>query len=111
MHGCKSDFSGKALAAPPDDVSCWARKTRRLKLNTNHTISKRILNTHPHSLIGMEDLTGIRDRTKRTHGKKATKKQRRANRHASKWAFAELHSLLTYKATLAGNCCIRVDAD
>ena len=36
---------------------------------------------------------------------------RRANRHASKWAFAELHGLLTYKAALAGSLCIKVDAD
>ena len=87
------------------------QRERRLKLNTNHTNSKRILDTHPHALIGLEDLTGIRDRTKRKHGKKATKKQRRANRHASKWAFAELHAHLAYKAALAGSLCIKVDAD
>ncbi len=84
---------------------------RRLKLNTNHTISKHILSTHPKSFIGLEDLTGIRDRTKRKHGKKATKKQRRVNRHASKWAFAELRSFLDYKAILAGSLCVKVDAD
>jgi putative transposase len=56
-------------------------------------------------------LTGMRDRTKRTHGKRASEKQRRANRHASKWAFAELRELLAYKAALAGSVCIRVDAD
>jgi putative transposase len=82
-----------------------------LKLNTNHIISKRILDTHPHTCIGLEELTGIRDRAKRKHGKKATKKQRRANRHASKWAFAELHGLLAYKAALAGQLGIKVDAD
>jgi putative transposase len=95
-----------------------AGRERRLKLNTNHTISKRILETHSQSLIGLEDLSGIRDRTnrrkKRRKGKKLlplTPKQRRANRHASKWAFAELQSLLVYKATLAGSLCIKIDAD
>ena len=87
------------------------QRERRLKLNTNHTISKRILDTHPHAFIGLEELSGIRDRTKRKRGKKATKRQRRANRHASKWAFAELHGLLAYKAALAGSLCIKVDAD
>jgi putative transposase len=87
------------------------QRERRLKLNTNHTISKRILDTHPHSFIGLEYLTGIRDRTKRKHGKKASKKQRRANRHASKWAFAELRRFLDYKAVLAGSLCVKVDAD
>ena len=41
------------------------QRERRLKLNTNHTISKHILDTHPHAFIGLEDLTGIRERTKR----------------------------------------------
>jgi putative transposase len=87
------------------------QRERRLKLNTNHTIAKRILDTHHHAFIGLEELSGIRDRTKRKHGKKATKRQRRANRHASKWAFAELHGLLAYKAVLSGSLCIKVDAD
>jgi putative transposase len=86
------------------------QRERRLKLNTNHTISKRILDTHPHAFIGLEELNGIRDRTKRKRGKRATKKQRRANRHASTWAFAELHSFLAYKAVLSGSLCIKVDA-
>ena len=86
-------------------------RERRLKLNTNHAIAKHILDTHPHACIGLEALSGIRDRTKRKHGKKATKRQHRANRHASKWAFSELHGLLTYKAALAGSLCIKVDAD
>ena len=56
-------------------------------------------------------MNGIRERTKRKRGKKASKKQRRANRHASKWAFAELQSFLDYKAVLAGSLCVKVDAD
>jgi putative transposase len=88
-----------------------ARRERRLKQQTNHDISKQILETHPQSLIGLEELTGIRDRTKRKHGKKASKKQRKTNRHASKWAFAELHAFLDYKARLNGSLCIKVDAD
>ncbi|HEU5199846.1 MAG TPA: transposase [Ktedonobacterales bacterium] len=87
------------------------QRERRLKLNTNHTISKHILDTHPHAFIGLEDLTHIRERLSRKHGKKASKKQRRANRHASKWAFAELHSFLDYKAVLSGSLCVKVDAD
>ncbi len=88
-----------------------ARRERRLKLNTNHAISKRILDTHPRAFIGLEDLAGIRERTKRKHGKRASQKQRKANRHASKWAFAELQSFIAYKAALAGSVCIKIDAD
>ncbi len=85
-------------------------RERRLKLHTNHTIAKRIVEQYPHSIIGLEHLTDIRERTKRKRGKKATKKQRRANRHASAWTFAELHSILAYKAALAGSMTAKVDA-
>ena len=88
-----------------------SQRERRLQLSINHRISKQILDTHPKSVLGLEDLNGIRERVKRKRGKQATKKQRRANRHASKWAFAELRELLAYKAALAGSVCIRVDAD
>lgn len=93
-------------------------RERRFKLNVNHNIAKTIVTQHPQALIGLEDLTGIRERTKRRKhrrkGKKflpSTLKQRRANRHASKWAFAELHDYIMYKAILAGSITIKVDAD
>ena len=47
-----------------------ALRERRFKLSTTHTIAKQILDTHPTSFLGLEDLTGIRDRTKRTRGKR-----------------------------------------
>jgi putative transposase len=95
-------------------------RERRLKLQVNHRIAKSIVTSHPHTLIGLEELTGIRERTKRRkrRGKKngrgtepVSKKARRANRHASQWAFAELHGMLSYKAMLAGSLAIKVDAD
>ena len=86
-------------------------RERRLKLHTNHTIAKRIVQHHPHSLIGIENLADIREReTRRKRGKQASKKQRQANGHASKWAFAELQSLIAYKATFAGSIVVKVDA-
>ena len=42
-----------------------AGRERRLKLQTNHTIAKQIVNAHPHTLIGLEELSGIRERTRR----------------------------------------------
>src|SRR6266700_5172791 len=50
-------------------------RERRLKQDANHVVSKRIVEAHPHALIGLENLTDIRERTKRKKGKKATKKQ------------------------------------
>jgi len=94
-------------------------RERRLKLQTNHSIAKQIVQAHPSTLIGLEDLTGIRERTRRRtrrHEKRGkgtvpvSSKARRANRHASKWAFAELHCVIAYKALLSGSLTIQVDA-
>src|SRR5205085_11188100 len=54
-------------------------RERRLKQDANHVVSKRIVTRHPHSLIGLENLTDIRERLIRKKGKKASKKQRKAN--------------------------------
>jgi IS605 OrfB family transposase len=85
-------------------------RERRFKQDRNHVISRRLVDACPHSLLGLENLTHIRERTKRRHGRKASQKQRKANGHASQWAFAELHGYLAYKALLAGSMAVKVDA-
>ncbi len=87
-----------------------AGRERRLKADANHVVSARIVTHYPHSLIGLEDLTDIRERTRRKRGKRASKKQRRANVAYSKWSFAELHGMLAYKALRAGSMAIKVDS-
>jgi transposase len=82
----------------------------RLKPDRHHLISRRIVDAYPHRLLGREDLTPIRERTTRVQGKRASVKQRKAKRHASKWAFAELHGSIAYKAPLAGSMAVKVDA-
>src|SRR6266446_7751601 len=42
-----------------------AQRERRLKQQANHVVSKHIVTTYPHALIGLEQLTDIRDRTRR----------------------------------------------
>ncbi len=97
-----------------------AQRERRLKLQANHLVAKKITEQHPHALIGLEYLTDIRERTRRrTHKRrnvgKGTErvppKARKANRVYSQWSFAELHDLISYKAVLAGSQAIKVDAD
>jgi putative transposase len=85
-------------------------RERRLKQDANHVVSKRIIEEHPHALIGLENLTDIHERAKRKRGKKATSAQRKANARQSKWAFAELHSMIAYKATLQSSMAVKVDA-
>jgi putative transposase len=85
-------------------------RERRLKQDANHVVSKQIASAYPHALIGLENLTDIRERTKRRKGKKTSKKQRKANAVSSKWAFAELQSMIAYKALLQESMAIKVDA-
>ena len=86
-------------------------RERRLKADANHCVSKSIVAQYPNHLIGLEHLTDIRERTKRKKGKKASKKQRKANATYSKWSFAELQSMIAYKAQLSGSLAIKVDAN
>ena len=83
-------------------------RERRFIADVNHQISKEI--AKPNSLIGLENLTGIRDRTHSKSGKKASKKQRRANRNKARWSFAELHGYIDYKANLIGSLATKVPA-
>ena len=96
------------------------QRERRLKAQANHTIAKQIIKQHPHTLIGLENLTDIRERKKRKKRKRkkngkgyepVSPKARKANRVYSQWSFAELQSLISYKALLAGQLSIKVDAD
>ncbi|HEY7413681.1 MAG TPA: transposase [Ktedonobacteraceae bacterium] len=96
-----------------------AQRERRFKLQENHVIAKQIIERHPHTLIGLEDLTDIRERTKRRKHKRkkngkgferVSSKARKANRVYSQWSFAELHTLISYKALLSGSLAVKVDA-
>jgi len=138
LSGESQFFSGKAVRAKADHYArtrkrlqqkgtrsatrrmiALSGRERRFTLNTNHVIAKHIVIAHPRTLIGLEDLSGIQERTKRRKRRKKgmqvlplTTKQRRANRHASKWAFAELHSFILYKAALSeSSFVVKMDAD
>jgi len=64
----------------------------------------------PHGLIGLEDLTDHRERTRRKRGKKEAKWKGKDNAAQSKWAFAELQSRIAYEALLHDSMAIKVDA-
>jgi putative transposase len=97
-----------------------AQRERRLKQQANHLVSKHIVRTYPQSLIGLEQLHDIRERVRRrtrrrTKTGKGTElvspKARKANRVYSQWSFAELQSMIAYKAVLSGSMAIKVDAN
>src|SRR3989442_415862 len=94
-------------------------RERRLKQDANHVVSTRIVNQHPHSLIGLEDLTHIRERTRRRTKRRkkngkgtqpVSRKQRKSNRAYSQWSFAELHSMIAYKSLLHSSMAVKIDA-
>lgn len=70
-------------------------KQQRYQTDTNHRISKRIVQTAQDTGrgIALEDLKGIRDRV--------TVRRKQRARHAN-WAFYELRQFIEYKAALAG---------
>ena len=84
------------------------KRERRMVRDANHKISRDIVRRYPQSMIGFEDLTGIRERTERSGG---SKKQRKVNRERSQWPFAEIYSLMAYKALLNGGVAPKVFAD
>ena len=96
------------------------QRERRFKAQANHIIAKQIVTQHPQALIGLEQLTDIRERTKRKKRKRkqngkgtehVSPKARKANRVYSQWSFAQLQAHISYKAVLSGSLVVRVDAD
>src|SRR5919202_39276 len=84
-------------------------RERRFIADTNHCIAKQVVT--PSTLIGLENLTHIRERTNpKNKGKKASSRQRRANSNKARWSFAELHGFIDYKAVLSGSFAVKVDA-
>ena len=107
-HKARETLQRKGTRSAKRRLIALSGKERRFIADVNHQISKQI--AKPNSLIGLENLTGIRDRTKSKSGKKASKKQRRANRNKAKWSFAELHGYIDYKANLNGSLATKVSA-
>ena len=79
-----------------------ARKESRFRRHQNHVISKELVATAKDTGrgIGMEDLSGIRDRT--------TVKAKQRARHSG-WAFFQLRSFVEYKAKRSGVPVVAVD--
>jgi IS605 OrfB family transposase len=73
-----------------------AGRQRRFQTDVNHQISQRLVESaaRTHRAIALEDLTGIRSRTR---AKGADQRARHSN-----WAFAQLRQFVTYKAKMRG---------
>lgn len=73
-------------------------RERRYQAWLNHTISKRIITTakSQSSIVAIENLTGIRDRTNQQPRSKTER------RRSNSWAFYQLRSFLEYKGLREG---------
>lgn len=77
-------------------------KESRFARDTNHVISKRIVQTakRTNRAVAIEELSGIRSRIR-------ARKRERTKLHS--WAFAELGEMISYKAKRAGVKLLRID--
>ncbi|MBW4577802.1 MAG: transposase [Aphanothece sp. CMT-3BRIN-NPC111] len=107
-HKARKSLQRRGTRSAKRKLIALSGRERRFIADTNHQIAKQI--ARPNSLIGLENLNGIRERNKSKSGKRASKKQRRANRDKAKWSFAELHSYIDYKANLVGSVATKVPA-
>lgn len=107
----KKSLQRKGTRSATRRLVALSGRERRLIADRNHTLAKMLLTRYPNAIFGLEDLTRIRERTEgRTHPT-ASKKARKAKRRCSQWSFAELQTMLAYKAPLHGSMAVRVDAN
>lgn len=107
----RRELQQKGTRSAKQRLIALSGRERRFIADTNHKTSYQVLQRFPTSMIGVEDLTNIRQRTERRSSAKASPKRKRANRRMSQWSFAELHSFLAYKAPLYGSELVKVDAE
>jgi len=103
--GMRSRLQSKGTPSAKRMLKYLSGKEKRLMRDVNHVVSKNVVVfavANKVSVIGMEDLTGIRDRTQYNVSKN------NRYRHSS-WAFRELQTLIEYKAKEQGIIVIYVD--
>ena len=107
-HKARKTLQQKGTRSAKRRLISLSGRERRFTADVNHSISKKIVS--PNALIGLENLKHIRERTNRRSNKKASSKQRKANRNRSLWSFAELHGYVDYKAILSNSLAVKVPA-
>ncbi|MFI5766093.1 RNA-guided endonuclease InsQ/TnpB family protein [Streptomyces sp. NPDC051563] len=98
----RSELQARGTKSAKRKLKKRARRESRHARNVNHIISKRIVTEAQRTGrgIGLEDLTGIRERVR-------LRKPQRVALHS--WAFAQLAAFVKYKAERAGVPFVQVD--
>ena len=107
-HKARKTLQQKGTRSAKKRLISLSGRERRFTAAVNHSISKKIVSLN--TLIGLENLKHIREKITRHSSKKASHKQRKANRNQSKWAFAQLHGYIDYKAILSNSLAVKVPA-
>jgi putative transposase len=97
LHSLRQRLQQRGTKSAKRHLKKLSGKQARFQKNTNHVISKRLVQKakHQNKALAIEELRHIRTRTERTvrHSQRA--------RH-SNWSFGQLRQFLSYKAALAG---------
>lgn len=98
----RRNLQRKGTRAAKRKLRALSGKQRRFQTDTNHRISKRLVQKAQGTGrgIALEDLQGIRERV--------TVRRKQRARHAN-WAFHQLRQFVAYKAQLAGVPVVAVD--
>ncbi len=96
-HALRHHLQKRGTKSAKRHLKKLSGKEARFRKNSNHVISKRIVQKAKSNgqAIAIEELRHIRTRTERTV------RHSQRSRHSS-WAFAQLRQFLSYKAALAG---------
>jgi putative transposase len=103
IHRLRSRLQQRGTLSAKRHLRMLAGRQRRFQKDTNHVISKRRVEKaqRTNRAIGLEDLKGIRSRTR---AKGAEQRARHSN-----WAFYQLRQYVSYKARMVGIPVVLVD--
>jgi predicted nucleotide-binding protein (sugar kinase/HSP70/actin superfamily) len=78
-HKARKTLQQKGTRSAKKRLISLSGRERRLTADVNHSISKKIVS--PNTLLGLENLKHIREKTNRRSSKKASHQQKKANRN------------------------------
>lgn len=100
IHETRRALARKGTRSATRRHQALGRREKRLTSDALHVISRKIVREHPNAVIGVEGLTGIRQRRNTHRGGTSVDDRRERRRVAEQWPFAEFRSKISYKSVL-----------
>ena len=111
MTNKRAELQKKGTRGATRRLVSMSRRERRMMNDVDHKDARKVVKRFPKSLFVREELTHIRERTNRHHSKKASTKQRAANRRQSQWGFANQQAVMHHQAIMHGSVTTKADAN